>query len=193
MVREPNITKYFLIIVNSLLPLPWDPGLLSNNPPLVFDAVIYYLLYLALFSHLQETTCLYLYEILPWAIVLLQLVNKPFFSSKPPPTPGLNREFMIINILPYQQFFHYFFKNLNRDLLSLLFPFCLTFCLCPLIRCTLFQTSLSTFFFSIDCTFDTRCSFFQSNPIFILFTTFFPPSSHCCICWRFFFLVDINE
>ena len=40
MVREPNITKYFLIIVNSLLPLPWDPGLLSNNPPVVFDAVI---------------------------------------------------------------------------------------------------------------------------------------------------------
>ena len=102
MVREPNITKYFLIIVNSLLPLPWDPGLLSNNPPLVFDAVIYYLLYLALFSHLQERTGLYLYEILPWAIVLLQLVNKPFFSSKPPLTLGLNREFMIINILPYQ-------------------------------------------------------------------------------------------
>ena len=23
MVREPNKTKYFLIIVNSLLPLPW--------------------------------------------------------------------------------------------------------------------------------------------------------------------------
>ena len=41
MVREPNKTKYFLIIVNSLLPLPWDPGLLSNNPSVVFDAVIY--------------------------------------------------------------------------------------------------------------------------------------------------------
>ena len=41
MVREPNITEYFLIIVNSLLPLPLDPGLLSNNPPLIFDAVIY--------------------------------------------------------------------------------------------------------------------------------------------------------
>ena len=41
MVREPNITKYFLIIVNSLLPLSWDPGLLSNNRPLIFDAVIY--------------------------------------------------------------------------------------------------------------------------------------------------------
>ena len=41
MVREPNITKYFLIIVNSLSPLPWDPALLSNNPPVVFDAVMY--------------------------------------------------------------------------------------------------------------------------------------------------------
>ena len=41
MVREQNKTKYFLIIVNSLLPLLWDPGLLSNNPPVVFDAVIY--------------------------------------------------------------------------------------------------------------------------------------------------------
>ena len=41
MVREPNITKYFLIIVNSLLNLPWDPGLLSNNPPVVFDVAIY--------------------------------------------------------------------------------------------------------------------------------------------------------
>ena len=41
MVREPNITKYFLITVNSLLPLPWDPGLLSNNPPVVFYTVIY--------------------------------------------------------------------------------------------------------------------------------------------------------
>ena len=41
MVREPNITKYFLSIVNSLLTLPWDPGLLPNNPPLAFDAVIY--------------------------------------------------------------------------------------------------------------------------------------------------------
>ena len=41
MVREPNITKYFLSVVNSLLPLPWDPGLLPNNPPLAFDAVIY--------------------------------------------------------------------------------------------------------------------------------------------------------
>ena len=41
MVRKPNETKYFLIIVNSLLPLPWDPGLLSNNPPVVFDAIIY--------------------------------------------------------------------------------------------------------------------------------------------------------
>ena len=41
MVREPNKTKYFLIIVDSLLPLPWDPGLLSNNPLVVFDAVIY--------------------------------------------------------------------------------------------------------------------------------------------------------
>ena len=35
--------------------------------------------------------------------------------------------------------------------------------------------------------------FFQSNPISTLFTPFFPPSSHCCIYWRFFFLVDINE
>ena len=41
MVREPNETKYILIIVDSLLPLPWDPGLLSNNPLVVFDAVIY--------------------------------------------------------------------------------------------------------------------------------------------------------
>ena len=41
MVREPNITKQFLIIVNSLLPLPWDSALLSDNPPVVFDAIIY--------------------------------------------------------------------------------------------------------------------------------------------------------
>ena len=41
MVREPNTTKYFLIIVNSLLSLPGYPGLPSNNPPMVFDAVIY--------------------------------------------------------------------------------------------------------------------------------------------------------
>ena len=64
MVREPNITKYFLIILNSLLPLPWDPALLPNNPPLNFDAVIYQPLYLALFSHLHERKCLYLYEII---------------------------------------------------------------------------------------------------------------------------------
>ena len=41
MVREPNKTKYFLIIVNSLFPSPWAPGLLSNNPPVAFDAVVY--------------------------------------------------------------------------------------------------------------------------------------------------------
>ena len=66
---------------------------------------------------------------LPWVIILLQLVNKPFFSSKSPPTLGLNREFMIINLPPYQSIvFSLIFKKLNCDLLSLLFPFCLTPC-----------------------------------------------------------------
>ena len=53
MVREQNITKYFLIIVNSLLPLPWDPGLVPNNPPVAFDAV--YLLTLLFSSFLPFT------------------------------------------------------------------------------------------------------------------------------------------
>ena len=72
MVRDPNITKYFLVIVNSLLPLSWDPGQASSLITRLF-------LYLDLFSHLQDASI---------AIILLQLVNKPFFSSKPPPTLG---------------------------------------------------------------------------------------------------------
>ena len=49
MVRDPNITKYFLIIVNSLLPLSWDPGQAS---PLITRLF----LYLDLFSHLQDAS-----------------------------------------------------------------------------------------------------------------------------------------
>ena len=36
---------------------------------------------------------------LPWAIILLQLVNEPFFSSKPPPTLGCSIENLWLLIL----------------------------------------------------------------------------------------------
>ena len=129
------------------------------------------------------------------AIILLQLVNKPFFSSKPPPTLGLNREFMIINIPPYQSIvFSLILKKPNCDLLSLLFPFCLTPCVhwyAALCSRPLFQR----FSFSLIALSTQDVPFFQSNPISTRFIPFFPPSSHCCICWRFFFLwkANINE
>ena len=130
---------------------------------------------------------------LPWAIILLQLVNKSFFSTKPPPTLGLNREFTVINIPPYQSIVvSLIFKKRNCDLLSLLFPFCLTPCVhwyAALCSRPLFQR----FSFSLIALSTQDVPFFQSNPISTLFTLFFPPSSHCCIYWRFFFLVDINE
>ena len=62
--------------------------------------------------------------------------------------------------------------------------------LCPLIRCTLFQTSLSKVFLFYWLHFRHNMSLSFSP---IQFPPCLPPSSHCCICWRFFFLVDINE
>ena len=113
---------------------------------------------------------------------------------------GINREFMIINImyhLPYQQFLRYFKKKLNCDLLSVTFSLSFNTLLCPLIRCTLFQTSLSIFpvnvflFHWLQFRHKMSSSFssIQFHPVYPLLS----PSSHCCICWRFFFLVYINE
>ena len=91
---------------------------------------------------------------LPWAIILVQLLNEPFFSSKPPPTAWGSIENLWLYTVSID-FSLLFWKNLlwlTFVTFSLLFN-----TLCPLIRCTLFQTSLSSFFFSIHCTFDTRC------------------------------------
>ena len=62
-----------------------------------------------------------------------------------------------VHIPPYQSIvFSLIFKKSKFWLTFVTFPLLFN-TLCPLIRCTLFQTSLSTFFFFIDRTFDTRC------------------------------------
>ena len=53
--------------------------------------------------------------------------------------------------------------------------------------------SFNVFSFSLIALSTQDVPFFQSNPISTLFTSFFPPSSHCCIFSRFFFLVVISE
>ena len=119
---------------------------------------------------------------LPWAIILLQLVNEPFFSSKPPPTLWGSIEnlwsLILCTIYRINSFFVTLKKKLNCDLLSVTFslsfntpcvPWYAALCSRPL-----FQSFLSTFFFSIDCTFNTKCPLLSAQSNFTLFTRFFP-------------------